>query len=211
MDAVADDLVARGFAVWNLEYRRLGAPDIEWPATMDDVADGIDHLAQLSADGVELDLGRVTVVGHSAGGHLALWAAGRAGAGGLRSSRVRVFAAVGQAPVADLAHAHRLELGRNAVGELLGGTPAQYPERYRASSPIEMIPLRVQQLILHGTADDVVPVDLSRRYARAAAAAGDPVDLIELRGTGHMEYLDPGSEAHATLCRWLLASSEVAE
>ena len=70
---------------------------------------------------------------------------------------------------------------------------------------MEMLPLRVRQLILHGTADDVVPIDLSRRYARAAAGAGDAVELVELSGTGHMEYLDPSSEAHATLCRWLLA------
>lgn len=68
-----------------------------------------------------------------------------------------------------------------------------------------MVPLGVRQPILHGTADDVVPIDLSRRYAPVAAAAGDAVELIELSGTGHMEYLDPMSDAHATLCRWLLA------
>jgi len=206
MAAIADDLVSRGLAVWNLEYRRLGAPGAGWPATMDDVAAGVSHLAQLSLGGVDLDLDRVAVVGHSAGGHLALWVAGRSRSQSAHSPRVRVLAAVGLAPIADLARAYELKVGGEVVRELLGGTPNQCPERFRAASPMEMLPLRVRQLILHGTADDVVSVDLSRCYARAAEAAGDTVELIELSGTGHMDYLDPSSEAHATLCRWLLAS-----
>ncbi len=206
MVAVADDLVSRGLAVWNLEYRRLGTPGAGWPATTDDVAAGVNHLAQLAAGGVDLDLDRVTVVGHSAGGHLALWVAGHSRSRSSPSPHVRVAAAVGLAPIADLAYAHEAEVGGGVVSELLGGTPGQHPERYRAASPIEMLPLRVRQLILHGTADDVVPIDLSRRYWRAADAAGDAVELIELPDTGHMEYLDPRSGAHATLCRWLSAT-----
>jgi acetyl esterase/lipase len=205
MSAIADDLVSRGLAVWNLEYRRLGTPRAGWPAPMDDVAAGIDHLAQLSVGGVDLNLDRVTVVGHSAGGHLALWVGGHNRSRSVQSPRVRVLAAVGLAPIADLAHAYETKVGGEAVAELLGGTPSQHPERCRAASPIEMLPLRVRQLILHGTADDVVPIDLSRRYSRAAEAAGDTVEFVELSGTGHMEYLDPSSEAHATLYRWLLA------
>jgi acetyl esterase/lipase len=205
MTAIADDLASRGLAVWNLEYRRLGAAQAGWPATMDDVAASIDHLARLSAEGVDLDLDRVVVVGHSAGGHLAFWVAGRDRSRHPQAMQVRVRAAVGLAPIADLAHAYDSGVGGEAVAELIGGTPSQCPERYRAASPIEMLPLRVRQLILHGTADIAVPIDLSRRYSRAAAAAGDSVELIELPGAGHMEYLDPGSEAHATLSRWLLA------
>ncbi len=205
MTAIADDLASRGFAVWNLEYRRLGAPQAGWPGTLDDVITGVDHLAQLSPAGVDLDLDRVALVGHSAGGHLALWAAGRMCAREAQPSRVRPRAAVGLAPVADLARAHDLRVGGEVVAELLGGSPRECPERYRAASPIEMLPLRVRQLLLHGTADDVVPIDLSRRYLRAAEAAGDAAELIELPGVGHMEYLDPASEAHTTLCRWLSA------
>jgi len=205
MDAVADDLVSRGLAVWNLEYRRLGAPQAGWPTTRDDVAAGIDHLARLSAEGIDLDLDRVTVVGHSAGGHLALWVAGRNRARNSRAPRVVVRSAVGLAPIADLAYAHDAKVGGDVVAELLGGPPNRYPARLRAASPMEMLPLRVRQLILHGTADDVVPLQLSRRYARAAEAAGDEVELVELPGIGHMEFLDPGSAAHAILRRWLLA------
>ncbi len=206
MTEIADDLASRGFAVWNLEYSRLGSPRGGWPATMDDAASGIDHLAALAADGVDLDLDRVTVVGHSAGGHLALWAAGRSRSPSAQSSRVRVAAAVGLAPIVDLAEAYGSRVGGEAIVELLGGTPSQQPDRYRAASPMEMLPLRVRQLVLHGTADGMVPVDLSRRYVQAAKAAGDAAELIELPGCGHMEYLDPASEAHATLCRWLLGA-----
>lgn len=204
MAAISNDLVAHGLAVWNLEYRRLGAPQAAWPATMDDVAAGIDHLADLAAGGVEVDLDRVIVVGHSAGGHLALWAAGRRHVRAPSSQAVRIRAVVGLAPVADLAEAYARKVGGEAVAELLGGTPIQYPDRVLAASPIEMLPLRVRQLILHGTVDDAVPIELSRCYARAAKAAGDNVELIEFPGMGHMEYLDPGSVAHATLRRWLL-------
>jgi acetyl esterase/lipase len=208
MAAIATDLVAHGLAVWNMEYRRLGAPQAAWPATMDDVAAGIDHLANLRVGDVDVNLDRVIVVGHSAGGHLALWAAGRSHARHTTSPRVRIRAVVGLAPVADLAEAYDRKVGGDVVAELLGGTPSQYPDRLRASSPIEMLPLRVRQFIIHGSADDAVPIEHTRGYARAAAAAGDSVELLELPGMGHMEYLDPCSEAHAVLRRWLLASMD---
>lgn len=204
MSAIADDLARRGLAVWNLEYRRLGAPQGEWPATLEDAAAGIDHLAQLVAEGVDLDLDRVTLVGHSAGGQLALWAGARGPSRNTRSLQVHVGAVVGLAPIADLAQAYECRVGGEVVAELLGGPPSVYPQRVQAASPMEMLPLGVRQLILHGTRDDLVPIQHSRRYAQAAAAAGDTVELVELAGAGHMDYLDPDSEAHATLCRWLL-------
>jgi acetyl esterase/lipase len=199
-DAVAADLVAHGYAVWNLGYRRLGEDGGGWPGTFADVAAGLDHLATLVDEGVDLDLERVVVVGHSAGGHLSLWSArGNAGA----AKRVHVAAVVGLAPVADLVRAQQLALGDGAVDELLGGTPAQQPERYRTGSPFALLPLAVRQLVLHGTADAAVPIELSRAYAQRAAAAGDPIDFVELEGAGHMEFLDPRSGAHAVLVRWL--------
>ena len=202
---VAEDLAGHGFAVWNLEYARVGGPRATWPATMEDVGMGIDHLAQLVSDGLELDLDRVAVVGHSAGGHLALYEAGRWRDDGRAARRIRPQVVVGLAPVADLALAFESGVGGTVVSELIGGSPSQYPQRYRVASPAEMLPLGVRQIILHGTEDDVVPIDLSRRYMCAARAAGDTAELIELPGVGHMEYLDPDSGAHATLRQWLLA------
>lgn len=206
--SVAEDLAGRGYAVWNLGYRRLGAPGGGWPGTFDDVVAGIEHLALLADAGTDLDLGRVTVVGHSAGGHLALWSAARQRADDIagRSRRVRIGAVAGLAPVSDLFRAHVLGLGDGAVAELLGGTPEAQTAlvtRYAAASPRQMLPLAVPQLILHGRDDEAVPLAMSREYCRAAKAAGDRVALRELPGTGHMEFLDPDSEAHAALCEWL--------
>ncbi len=203
MTAIAVDLVRSGLAVWNLEYRRLGSAQAAWPATLDDVAAAVDHLSEVSAGGIDLDLERVVLVGHSAGGHLALCEAACRRTRHREGGGVGVRAVAGLAPLADLAAAYARRVGGAVVAELIGGPPSQYPARYRTASPIEMLPLGVRQLILHGTADEVVPIDLSRQYAHAAAEAGDMVELVELSGAGHMDYLDPNSEAHATLLRWL--------
>lgn len=206
MTAIAQDLVSRGFAVWNLEYRRLGAAGGGWPGTFEDVIAGIERLARYVSDGMDLDLERVVLSGHSAGGHLALWAAARqhreTGNGAARHVRIRAVA--GQAPVADLVRAYELAVGGSAVSELLGGSPEQCPGRYQAASPQALLPLEVPQLIIHGAADDVVPIEIARRYTETSRAAGDEVELLELPDTGHMEFLDPASAAHAALCSWLL-------
>jgi acetyl esterase/lipase len=206
MVPLAADLVARGFAVWNLEYRRIGQPGGGWPGTLLDVAAGIDHLAAIAEEGVPLDLTRVSAAGHSAGGHLALWSAARhraSAAGLLPPPRVRVAAAAGLGPVADLQRAFALRLGNDVVAELLGGSPSERPDAYRMADPIALLPAGARSLVVHGTADDVVPIEVGRSYVEAARAAGDDATLAALSGVGHLEFLDPRSEAHAVLCRWL--------
>jgi acetyl esterase/lipase len=203
-DPLVPDLAGRGWAVWNLEYRRLGWRSRGgWPATVEDVAAGIDHLGRLDAP---LDLARVVAIGHSAGGHLALWAAARrglpAGAPGAEPA-VRLCAAVAQAGVVDLREAARLGLSRGAARSLLGGPPGKLPRRYDLASPIERLPLGVPQLLIHGDADDAVPLELSRRYAERARDAGDPCELVELQGCGHFEHLDPSSHAWGVVTGWL--------
>ncbi len=190
MDPLAADLVAHGWAAWNVEYRRVGLrAGGGWPATFDDVAAAIDLLADVEAP---LDLGRVTAVGHSAGGHLALWAAGRSDA------RVPLSAAVGQAAVSDLDRAAAAGVCGGMVERLLGGAPARVPDRYREASPARRLPLDVPVLLVHGGRDDVVPVDMSRRFAAAAGC-----ELVELEADGHFEHLEPGSRAWATVVEWL--------
>jgi acetyl esterase/lipase len=203
-DLLVSDLTGRGWAVWNLEYRRLGLRSRGgWPETFEDVAAGIDHLGTLDEP---LDLARVVGIGHSAGGQLALWAAARrklpAGAPGADPS-VRLAGAVAQGGVVDLREAARLRLSRRAAEKLLGGSPVRWPRRYDLASPLERLPLGLPQLIVHGDADEVVPIALARGYAERAASAGDPCELVELAGCGHEEHLDPSSKAWAAVVRWL--------
>ncbi|MCK9408984.1 MAG: alpha/beta hydrolase [Bacteriovoracaceae bacterium] len=210
MTSIAQDLVRRGFAVWNLEYRRVGASGGGWPGTLEDVVAGINYLTVLAAEGLNLDLTRVTLIGHSAGGHLALLAAanGNKSKNTVNSIRLKPIAAVGLAPVVDLERTFAFGSGKNAVDEFMGGTPQQYPGRYFAASPIAQVPLGVQQLIMHGSKDEVLPIELSRNYSKTAITAGDMVDFIELPGASHMDFLDPESMAHSALCRWLSVHSQ---
>jgi acetyl esterase/lipase len=203
-DQLVRDLTERGWAAWNLEYRRLGRLSRGgWPATLEDVAAGIDQLGRIDEP---LDLARVVAIGHSAGGQLALWAAARrglpAGAPGAEPS-VRPAAAISQAGVVDLREAARLGLSRHAAATLLGGPPTKCPERYDVASPLERLPLGLPHLLVHGDADDVVPITLARSYADRASHAGDACELVELAGCGHYEHLDPSSRAWATVVRWL--------
>ena len=198
MTALAKDLAARGYAAWNIEYRRTGNPGGGWPGTFLDVARAADYLREIAPRYV-LDLQRVVPIGHSAGGHLALWLAGRpripagdslAGGGPLVPAGV-----ISLAGVLDLALAWQLHLSMDAVVELLGGTPSEVPERYATTSPAALLPLGVPQVLFHGTADVHVPIEVSQAYARAAQAANDPVTYIELPGVDHFDVINPGSEA----------------
>ena len=203
-DDLVADLASRGWAVWNLEYRRLGWRSRGgWPETFQDVATGIDQLGKLDAP---LDRARVVAIGHSAGGHLALWAAARrglpAGAPGAEPS-IRLAGAVAQAGVVDLREAARLNLSRGAARTFLGGSPGRLPQRYDIASPIERLPLGVPQFLVHGDADHVVPISIARRYAERAAEAGDECELAELHGIGHEEHLDPATDVWGTVIRWL--------
>jgi pimeloyl-ACP methyl ester carboxylesterase len=128
--------------------------------------------------------------------------------GHFRTSRVQPIAVAGLAAVSDLAGTHEISAGNGAVSQLLEGSPETVPERYAAASPIELLPLGVRQLILHGLRDEALPIDLARRYASAAHASGDSIDYVELSDAGHMDFLDPASEAHVVLCKWFARVSE---
>lgn len=201
---IAEDLVQRGYAAWNLEYRRIGEPGGGWPNTLRDVSLGIDHLAKLKTDGADIDLDRVITVGHSAGGHLALWAAGpRQLEPDDPAPKVTIMAAVGQAPAADLLRIYELGCSNGVAVELTGGTPEEYPKRYRLASPRALLPLGVPQLIVQGAADDTVIPDIGREYTKAARAAGDRCDYVEFQGMGHFEHLDPKGLAWKAVVEWL--------
>ena len=186
---LAADLAARGYAAWNLEYRRAGAGG-GWPATFADVAAGIDLLAKLPVDSA-----RVVAVGHSAGGHLAAWAAGRGklppGAPGAGPA-VAVTGVISQAGVLALADCARERVGGTAAPDLMGGGPGELAEEYRLADPIAAVPVPAPVVCLHSRADEAVPYSYSERYVAAATAAGGDARLIELAGD-HFTLIDPAS------------------
>ena len=181
MHALAEDLARRGWAAWNIEYRRLGNGG-GVPETLDDVGAAIDHLAGL--DGV--DLSRVVTIGHSAGGHLAAWAATR------DDPRVPVTGVVAQAGVLDLARAWELRLSDGVVERFLKGHPTGM------ASPIERLPLGVPALLTHGGRDDTVPVEISEAFARASGAT-----LIVEPDEDHFGHLDPANPLWKAVLAWL--------
>jgi acetyl esterase/lipase len=196
MNKLAEAVTKRGWAAWNVEYRRVGAfgGGGGWPETFADVATAIDHVAQLQ--GVDPD--RVATLGHSAGGHLALWAAGR---GRIEPGypgaviEVPLRGAIALAGVVDLAQGARSGLGAGAVTDLMGGTPDQYPDRYRNGSPAELLPLGVPQALLHGLIDAAVPASMSEDYQHRASAVGDDVTYVPLDGLDHRAMIDPATLA----------------
>lgn len=194
-------LAAAGFAVCAPEFRRTGQPGGGWPGTFDDVAAAVDALPALVRATAGADVisdAPVIVAGHSAGGHLALWAAARHMVSpdvAWHAPQSRVAGVVALAAVSDLAACHALRLGRDAVVALLGGGPKQYPERYRSTDPMRLLPLGRPVRLVHGAADDVVPSSLSAGLAARGRAAGDDVSLAELPGAGHFDVIDPLSAA----------------
>ncbi|WAX56430.1 prolyl oligopeptidase family serine peptidase [Jatrophihabitans cynanchi] len=189
---LAADLAARGYVAWNLEYRRVSVGG-GWPRTLDDVAAGIDHLADLG-----VDTARLVAIGHSAGGHLAVWAAGRS------RPRVALTGVIAQAGVLDLVTAATTGVGHTAVLDLLGGRPDEVPDRYAAADPLGRVPVPPRVVCLHSAADDEVPIAQSRAYVAAAAAAGGDAVLIETAGD-HYTMIDPSTPD------WALALGAVAE
>jgi acetyl esterase/lipase len=186
---LAADLLARGYTVWNLEYRRVGNGG-GWPATLTDIAAGIDTLV-----GLEVDTQRVVAVGHSAGGHLAVWAAGRdrlpVGVPGSRPA-VRLRGVVAQAGVLGLARCAHEGTGDGAATDLMGGLPEELPHEYRLADPMAVVPVDAQVLCVHSRADDRVPFAHSVDYVAAATAVGGRAELYETFGD-HFTLIDPRS------------------
>lgn len=199
MEGLAADLAARGWATWNLEYRRL-ATGGGWPATWDDAAAGLDRLAGLARDGAPVDLRRVTAIGFSAGAPLALWAAARRG-GAVTLARV-----VNQAGLADLDAIARAAGVSGHVQRLLGDPDAR-AAIYARVNPTALLPLGVPSLHVHGDADENVPVAVSRQFADRARSAGDDATLVVVPGASHFTHLDPASDAWAAVVDWLGAAA----
>jgi acetyl esterase/lipase len=196
LDAVAADLAARGWVVWNIEYRRLRLGG-GYPATLADAATAIDYLAALE----DVDTEEVVAIGHSAGGHLALWAAGRSklsigapGAGPV----VEITGVISLAGVVDLSTAARELIGNGAAIKLMGGGPEECPERFAVADPLSQVPIPAIVRCVHSRADDRVPFTESVTYVEAATAAGQDAQLLEVGG-GHFSLADISSSSWPTV------------
>jgi acetyl esterase/lipase len=177
-------LTAKGLATWNLEYRRVGNPGGGWPGTFADIRDGYRFLTQLASK-YHLDLTRTLVMGHSAGGQLALCLAGH---------EAGIKRVVSLAGVVDLRQAWELHLSNDAVVEFLGGTPQQVAEHYHEADPMQL-KIAATQWLIHGAPDDSVPASLSRTYAQTKKASGEDVHYLEIATATHLDLIDPHSTA----------------
>jgi acetyl esterase/lipase len=176
-------LTAHGFATWNVEYRRVGNEGGGWPGTLEDIVNGYRFLPQL-AKRYPLDVSRVLVMGHSAGGQLALCMA---------AHDPSIHSAIALAGVLDLDRAYQLHLSNDAVAEFLGGTPKAIPEHYEDADPMRLAVAKARQIVLHGADDDVVPPEFSRKYVEEKKGRGEDVTLVEIPKAGHYELIDPRS------------------
>ena len=197
---MATALAAAGYAVCVPEFRRTGQPGGGWPGTFDDVAAAVDRSPALVRDvagpGVIAD-GPPLLAGHSAGGHLALWAAGRhrQGPDSAWRSAPEARGVVVLAGVSGLADCFEQGLGDGAAAALMGGGPADFPRRYRDADPADLLPLARPVRLVHGSLDDVVPASMSSHYAAIGRAAGDDTAATEVPGVSHVDVIDPLSPA----------------
>lgn len=208
MSGLAGALTAEGIATWSLEYRRVGDEGGGWPGTFLDVARGTDYLRVLARE-APIDLDRVVAVGHSAGGHLALWLGGRdglpAGSALAVGDPLRLVGAVSLAGIPDLASYSSDDGCGSAVPALIGGDPGEVSaERLAETSPIEMLPSGIPVRLLIGDADPIVPREQAASHAAAARRAGDDVRVVEIERAGHFELVVPEGEAWDAVGRAVL-------
>ncbi|MGH9320660.1 MAG: alpha/beta hydrolase family protein [Vicinamibacteria bacterium] len=199
----SDAVTRSGIATWSLEYRRVGNPGGGWPGTFLDVARGLDHLRRLAAS-YPLDLARVIAVGHSAGGHLALWLAARAKLPSESPVRggadpLPLKGVVSLAGVDDLRRALREGICDDMAAQLMGGGPEELAARYAEASPVELLPMGVPQRLVNGTFDPIVPVAFGRDFEEQSREAGDDVELTVIEDAGHFEIIAPGTKAFAVV------------
>jgi acetyl esterase/lipase len=208
MDWIADDLRRRGIAVWNIDYRGVDRPGGGYPGTFLDAAAAADAL-RANAARYRLDLGHLVAVGHSAGGHLALWLAGRPRlpeGSPLRSADpIAIHAVISLGGLPDLEEAARSEngCGNAVVGQLVNGGGAPRHDPFADTSVPRLAPLGVPQVLVNGLQDRIIPTAYAEGYARPMRAAGDRVDVHMMDRTGHVELIAPESAA------WAAAVSEI--
>jgi len=199
----------KGIITCNIEYRRIGNPGGGWPGAFQDVSLATHSILETMSQDPRFDRTRTAIIGHSAGGHLALWFAGShriSKSSPLYSDKRQVVNnAISLAGVSDLRLAWRQKLGHGVVTRLMGGTPDEHPDRYDAGSPIELLPTGARHVLVHGAVDDTVPISQSEAFVERAEKLGDRPTLVKLDRIGHYELIDPESEAWPSVVRAVLS------
>jgi acetyl esterase/lipase len=210
------DLKKQGIATWSVEYRRVGSTGGGWPTTFQDAAAGFDYAATL-AKTYPLDLSRVVTMGHSAGGHLAFWIAGRHHIDPhseiyeprpqvpLRGA-IALAGAVDLRMTIDLSGYFTFAHDKREVYELMGGKPADLPDRYKAGNPGDLLPFHIPQFLVQGTDDDQIPPELPTRWQNLARERGDSAAVSLISGADHFDIVDPQSSAWVKVREVVLGS-----
>jgi len=208
--ALADALRDNGFATWNVEYRSEDNRGGGWPGTFEDVATATDYLRKIHRS-YALDLNRVIVIGHSAGGHLALWLAGRnhlsESSPLYHKNPLALRGVIALGGVTDLSLARKPAVkvcGTDVIGRLLGGNEEAIAQHYHEASPIELLPLKVPQILIYGTDDHVTPLEATDAYVTKAKKLGDKIQVTRIPGAAHQEYIVP----HAVTWPAVLAAAQ---
>jgi acetyl esterase/lipase len=206
MSHLSAALAEAGVATWSVEYRRVGNQGGGWPGTFEDVAQAADHLRKIAKE-YQLDLDRVIAVGHSAGGHLALWLAARKILP--KDSPVYSSDPLPLRGVISLAGVTNLRRSGTAcdanVPQLMGGSATDKTAIYNQASPIELLPLGIPSAIVQGDSDRIIPLEMATEYADAAKKKGDEAKLVVIEKAGHFEIVDPQSFAWETVKNEALA------
>ena len=198
---IAYDLTQKGYATWNIEYRRVGEEGGGWTGTFNDVINAVNHLLKIE-ESYPIDLSRVIVIGHSAGGHLALWLASRIKSTTndcsfyqLSVSFQKVISLAGVTDLVKMWNIHEQKKMKSHTAALLEGSPEEAPKRYKLSSPAELLPMNVEQVLIHSELDRHVPVELSKDYYKSAVKKGENVKIVILPDIDHFIIIEPTSSA----------------
>jgi acetyl esterase/lipase len=206
MSPVAIRFARMGFVVWNVEYRRTGTGRGGYPETFEDAVDSVNWLLELQKTHRKINLEKVFIAGHSAGGHLALWLDKKGNGITKNVLLVKPSALIGMAPVVNLEKSYESNDGNGAVIALLGVRPDEDRKKYRETSPSEMLPAVSKQLILIGTEDTLMTQ--VETYALLGGRTNSKIELRKIENCGHMDFVNPFSEAIDLLLQWIIKRTE---
>lgn len=210
MEDFAESFTQKGIATWNIEYRCIDNPGGGWPGTFQDVGNAIDHL-RILAPRYNLDLQKVIVIGHSSGGHLALWSAARHCLP--RNSIIYskdylplkgVINLSGPGDLHGFITSQANRCGFDVIPQLIGSTPSNINKRLAQTSPYELLPFGVKQVLVTGESDPAAPPVMLEEYVKKARRLGDTIDFITIKNTAHFELIVPYEEAFRTVEKQVL-------